>query len=162
MLSMIWDYLQEEWCTCEFFSIVQLFTGLSCCALFIKLVSWTVQWRISCTSVVNTEISSILHVSRKQRWYILLCKWRDIFSSYQWCRSSPPPPKKKTTTTKRRGAGGPSGPEYELCWGLNFGLNSVLLKEGSILDRSDITNKVPPTWLNCGSGVGGLICYLHR
>jgi len=55
--TIIWDYFQDEWCTCEFFSIVHLFTGLSGCALFLERVSWTVRWRISCTSVVNTEIS---------------------------------------------------------------------------------------------------------
>lgn len=106
---------------------------------------------ISWTCLVNSPMTyflyfcrehgdfAFLHVTRKQRWNILLCKWRDIFSSHQWRRSSPPAKK------KHRGAGGPSATEYELCWGLNFGLNSVLLKEGSILDRSDFVSnyKVP-------------------
>jgi hypothetical protein len=133
--TIIWDYLQEEWRTCEFFSIVPLFTSLSGCALFLELVSWTVRRRISCTSVVITEISPFLHVSRKQLWNTLFCKWHVIFTSYQWRRSRPPPP-------NGHGARGPCGTEHKLCWGLNFGFNSDLLffffflKRGSILDRS--------------------------
>jgi hypothetical protein len=56
---------------------------------------------------------------------------------------------------------GPVG-QYELCWGLNFGLNSVLLKEGSILDRSGFANNYKVPHMTKLRRLGGLICYLRR